>query len=91
MVQSMLGLVPLGAINTLLVDPALPDWMPEMTVRGLRVGLATVTLRFWRTRSGSSRWKVLHKEGKLRVVRQPAPESLSAGWLQRLKGLFESI
>ena len=90
-VQSMLGLVPLGAINTLLVDPALPDWMPEMIVRGLRVGDATVTLRFWRTSSGTSRWKVLHKEGKLRVVRQPAPESLSAGWLQRLKGLFESI
>ena len=91
MVQSMLGLVPLGAINTLLVDPALPDWMPEMIVHGLRVGDATVTLRFWRTTSGASRWKVVHKDGTLRVVRQPAPESLSAGWLQRLKGLFESI
>jgi hypothetical protein len=87
----MLGLVPLGALNTLLVDPALPAWMPELIVHGLRVGDATVTLRFWRSKDGSSRWKVLEKHGTLRVVRQPAPESLSASWIDRIEGLLGSL
>jgi glycogen debranching enzyme len=90
-VQTMLGLVPLGALNTLLVDPALPAWMPELIVHGLRVGDATVTLRFWRSKDGSSRWKVLEKHGTLRVVRQPAPESLSASWIDRIEGLLGSL
>ena len=87
----MLGLVPLAALNTLIVDPVLPTWMPEMVLHGLRVGDATVTLRFWRSKDGSSRWKVLDKHGKLRVVRQPAPESLSAGWMERIRGLLASL
>jgi hypothetical protein len=33
----------------------------------------------------------IHQQGTLRVVRQPAPESLSAGWTERLRGLIESL
>ena len=36
--QSMLGLLPLAPAETLIVDPVLPTWMPEVIVRGLRVG-----------------------------------------------------
>jgi glycogen debranching enzyme len=90
-VQTMLGLVPLAATRTLLVDPALPEWAPEVIVRGVRVGGATVTLRFWRREDGSSTWKVLEQSGALHVVRQPAPESLSARWRDRAKGVLESI
>ena len=49
-----------------------------MVLRGLRVGDATVTLRFWRDEDGASNWEVLHQQGTLHIVRQPAPESLSA-------------
>jgi hypothetical protein len=89
-VQSMLGLLPLAPVETLIVDPILPTWMPEIVVRGLRVGRARVSLRFWRD-GGASKWDVLHKQGTLRVVRQPPPESPTVDVLDRAKGLLESI
>jgi glycogen debranching enzyme len=90
-VQTMLGLVPIGALNTLMVDPALPTWIPELIVRDLRVGDGKATLRFWREEDGASKWEVLHRQGKLHIVRQPAPESLSAGWMERITGVVESL
>jgi glycogen debranching enzyme len=90
-VQTMLGLLPIGSLNTLIVDPALPTWIPELIVRDLRVGGAKVTLRFWREEDGASNWKVLHQQGSLHIVRQPAPESLSAGWTERITDLFGSL
>lgn len=90
-VQTMLGLVPLGPLNTLIVDPALPAWIPELILRDLRVGDAKTTLRFWREEDGASKWQVLHQQGTLHIVRQPAPESLSAGWTERITGLAESL
>jgi hypothetical protein len=62
-----------------------------MILRDLRVGDAKVTLRFWREENGSSRWKVLHQQGKLHIIRQPPPESLSARWTERIAGLVESV
>jgi glycogen debranching enzyme len=90
-VQTMLGLVPIAALNTLLVDPTLPTWMPELILRDLRVGDAKATLRFRREKGGASSWEVLHRQGTLHIVRQPAPESLSAGWTERIAGLVESV
>jgi glycogen debranching enzyme len=90
-VQSMLGLVPLAPIQTLIVDPVLPTWMPEVVVRGLRVGRAMVNLRFWRDDTGASRWDVLHRQGTLRVVRQPPPEAHAVDALDRARALLESI
>jgi glycogen debranching enzyme len=90
-VQTMLGLVPIGALNTLLVDPALPTWMPELILRDIRVGDATATLRFWREEDGASKWETLRRQGTLHIVRQPAPESSSAGWTKRITGLVESL
>ena len=75
-VQSLLGLIPIGAMNTLLLDPVLPQWLPEIVIRDLRVGDAKVTLRFWRTADGSSKWDVLHRQGSLHILRQPPPESV---------------
>jgi len=90
-VQTMLGLVPIAATRTLVVDPLLPSWMPELLLRNLRVGDAKVTLRFWREADGGSNWEVLHQQGTLHVLRQPAPESLSATWSDRASGVLESI
>jgi glycogen debranching enzyme len=91
MVQSLLGLVPYAPLHLLLVDPILPEWLPDLTVSRLRVGDATATLRFWRDGDGESHFKVLQKEGKLHVVRQPWMESTSAGARDRLGGLMESV
>ena len=89
--QTMLGLVPIGALSTLFVDPVLPTWMPEVILRDLRVGNAKATLRFWREENGASNWEVLHRQGKLHIIRQPAPESLSASWTERITGLVQSL
>jgi glycogen debranching enzyme len=89
--QSLLGLVPFAAAETLVVDPVLPSWLPDVILHDLRVGGATVTLRFERDPGGRSHWDLLHKHGTLHVVRQPPPESLSAGWLDRGRALIETI
>jgi glycogen debranching enzyme len=91
LVQSLLGLLPLAPYETLLVDPSLPDWLPELVLRDLRVGGARVTLRFWRQTDGSSAFETLEKRGTLRIIRQPPPESLSAGLSDRFHGLVDTV
>lgn len=90
-VQCLLGVMPLAPYETLLIDPALPAWLPEIVVRGLRVGAATVSLRCWRTAAGRTEFDVLDKQGTLRIVRQPPPESLTASVGDRLRGALESV
>jgi glycogen debranching enzyme len=90
-VQTLLGLLPIAAVNTLVLDPALPEWIPELVMRDLRIGDAKVSLRFWRDRHGESKWEVLHRQGKLRIIRQPPLESLSATWTDRTTGAIQSL
>jgi hypothetical protein len=66
------------------------SWLLEAG-ENLRVGGATVTVRFWRDRTGRSKFRVLRKRGTLHVVRQPPPDSLSADVWQRLHGVMESV
>jgi glycogen debranching enzyme len=87
--QVLLGLLPLAPFNTLVVDPELPEWLPEVVVHDLRVGDARVTLRCWRTPAGKSHFEVLKKAGTLHVVRQPPPEA-DAGFIQRAQALAET-
>jgi glycogen debranching enzyme len=90
-VQALLGLLPIAATRTLVLDPVLPAWIPELILRDLRVGDAKVTLRFRRRRDGTSNWEVLHQQGTLHVVRQPLPESVSAAWTDRTAAVLETI
>ena len=90
-IQVLLGLLPLAQYETLVLDPALPSWLPEIIVHDLRVGQARATLRFWREADGSSTFEVLRKHGTLRVVRQPPPESVEAGLAPRVKGVVETV
>lgn len=90
-IQVMLGLLPLAPFETLVIDPALPSWLPEVVVHDLRVGEARATLRFWREANGASKFDVLHKHGTLRVVRQPPPESIEAGLVPRAKAALETV
>jgi glycogen debranching enzyme len=90
-VQVLLGLLPLAPFETLVVDPSLPSWMPDVIVRDLRVGHARVTLRCWRNAHGVCRFKVLHRVGTLHVVRQPPPEAIDAGLTERAGALGETV
>ena len=91
MVQSILGLLPLAPAETLIVDPVLPSWLPNVVIRNLRVGEATAALRFWRERDGSSAWEVLHTRGTLHVIRQPPPEARSVDAIDRARAFLESV
>lgn len=91
MLQAMLGLYPYAPLNMLLVDPHMPDWLPEITLEGLRVGDATVTIRFYRRADGRGDYEVLDKRGPLHVLRQPSPWSLTAGYAERLKDVLTSL
>jgi glycogen debranching enzyme len=90
LLQSLLGLYPYAPLNLLLLDPHLPAWLPEITLRDLRVGSAVVTLRFSREGEGST-YEVLEKRGRLHVLRQPSPWSLTAGFAERLRDALSSL
>jgi len=55
---------PYAPLNTLIVDPHLPDWLPEITLEGLRVGDSAATIRFYRKENGSSDYRVLETQGR---------------------------
>jgi hypothetical protein len=48
LLQCLLGLKPFAPFKMLFVDPHLPAWLPEITIAGLRVADATVTIPFSR-------------------------------------------
>ncbi|MDQ3802781.1 MAG: amylo-alpha-1,6-glucosidase [Acidobacteriota bacterium] len=91
LLQALLGLYPYAPLNVLLVDPHMPEWLPEITLSNLRVGDAVVTIRFYRTKGGGGDYEVLDKRGPLHVLRQPSPWSLTAGFAERLKDVLTSL
>jgi glycogen debranching enzyme len=75
-VQAMLGIYPFAPAGVLaLVRPRLPAWLPEVTIRHMRVGRATVTIRFDRNADGSASHQVLKRQGPLLVVTGPPPNA----------------
>jgi glycogen debranching enzyme len=88
--QAMLGIYPFAPTKLLFLDPQLPDWLPEITVRNLRVGKAAIDIRFYR-KGKRTHFDILEKKGPLHVLRQPSPWSLSAGFGERIKDVMESL
>jgi glycogen debranching enzyme len=91
LIQALLGLYPYAPLKMLLVDPHLPEWLPEITVRNLRVGGATADLRFFRDGDGRSDWELLDQRGTLHILRQPSPWSLTASFAERLRDALGSL
>ncbi|HET9767666.1 MAG TPA: glycogen debranching N-terminal domain-containing protein [Thermoanaerobaculia bacterium] len=87
-VQTLLGLVPYASLHALVVDPLLPEWLPELELHGLRVGRTRATLRCWRDEGGRGRAEVVEKDGPLHLVRQPPPEAARAGFGRRMRALL---
>ena len=91
LVQTLLGMRAVAALDTLAVSPILPHWLPEVTVQKLRVGGATVTLRFWRDGDGKSDYEIVEQEGTLHIVKQPPVDALNVGIWDRLGALVEGV
>jgi glycogen debranching enzyme len=89
-VQAMLGVYPFAPMKTLLLDPELPDWLPQITLRNLHVGKAVASIRFYR-KGKQTHFDVLDKRGRLHILRQPSPWSLTASFGERIKDLMESL
>jgi len=89
--QAMLGIYPYAPLNALLMDPHLPEWLPEISLHNMRVGPSAVSLRFFRTADGDTDYEILDQRGKLHIVRQPSPWSLTAGWGERVRDAVESL
>ncbi len=66
LLQAILGLQADAPNRRLNVDPQLPAWLPDLHLRGLRVGQAKVDLRFWRE-ARTTRWEAEVKQGQLEV------------------------
>jgi hypothetical protein len=75
----------------LVVDPHLPAWLPDLRLEGLRVGKATLDIEFRRTSRGGTTWRVLDRQGWIRVVRQPPPQAPGSGPLGRLLAAIGSL
>jgi glycogen debranching enzyme len=87
LVQIMLGLYPFAPLRVLaVVRPRLPAWAPELTLTGLRVGRASVDIRFRRRPDGSASWHVLRRQGSLLVIGAGPPDNVgNPGPLDRLE------
>jgi glycogen debranching enzyme len=78
LVQTVLGIYPFAPARVLaLVRPRLPEWLPAVTVRNIRIGDAVVSVRFERTRDGSTAFDVVERRGALLVVEMPPPQDVS--------------
>jgi len=67
LLQAMLGLQQDAPDGKLYVDPALPDWLPDVTLTDLRLGQRHFDIRFWRD-GEETLFKVL--KGKHDLVEQ---------------------
>ncbi len=70
LVQAMLGLELDAPAGVLRVDPELPDWLPQLILRDLRVGANTFEIEFRRT-GGATEYQVLSGD-PMRVIRRGA-------------------
>jgi glycogen debranching enzyme len=64
LMQAMLGFLPDAPRNKLYVDPSLPAWLPDLTVRDLRIGKHKLDIRFWRE-GEQTEFEVLKGNAKL--------------------------
>ena len=66
--QAILGLEPDAPGGVLYVDPVLPEWLPDLTLRNLRMGMQVFDLAFRRGEDGTTELEVLR--GDAQAVRR---------------------
>ena len=79
LLQAMLGFQPDAPNGVLYVDPVLPDWMSDLTVRDLRVGSLIFDIRFT-LKDGKTDFEVT-RGNKDAVLRRSMKE-----WAEQLRG-----
>jgi glycogen debranching enzyme len=89
LLQVTLGIYPFAPLGVLaLVRPRLPSSIPEVTIRDLRVGRASVTLRFTRRPDGSAAHDIVERRGRLAIIEAGPPGAEDdISWRERLERL----
>jgi glycogen debranching enzyme len=67
LLQAILGIQADAPNGRLYVDPDLPTWLPDITLRQLSIGNATVDLRFWREHD-RTHWAADVRSGEIEVI-----------------------
>lgn len=75
LVQALLALRPAAPLRAVLVDPHLPEWLPDLRLEGVRVGGATVDLTVRRRRGGRTSVRV--RGDRLAVVRRSPRQAVT--------------
>jgi glycogen debranching enzyme len=68
-IRTILGFQADAPNDRLYLDPYLPDWLPDLTLKDLRVGKHVYDVRFWRE-GQASKWEVLRGDAA-RVLQRP--------------------
>jgi hypothetical protein len=74
----ILGVAPDAPNGKLYLDPALPEWLPALTMRDLSVGAALFDISFWRD-GDVTRFEVL--KGDPHAVEQKSFATQTHRWL----------
>lgn len=90
-IQALLGMHGLAPLGLLLVNPHLPEWLPDLRLEGLRVGQSVLDLEFHRRKNGQTRYHVQRRKGHIRVLHQPVPDEPDATLSRRLRDALGSI
>jgi glycogen debranching enzyme len=74
--HALTGIIPLAPLSAVIIDPALPAWMPEVTIRNLAVGEQRVSIALHRDSNGETHHEIVEGGAGLRVCR---PNSAAPG------------
>jgi glycogen debranching enzyme len=78
-IQSLLGMRAIALLDLLILDPALPPWLPNFR------------LEFRRVESGQTDYRVTRRDGSVRVLHQPPPNAPSTGFVRRAQEALSSL
>ncbi len=70
LMQAILGIQADAPNHRLYVNPVLPAWLPDVTLKGIAVGDSEVDLRFWRE-GDRTRWEPAVHNGSIQVIEKP--------------------
>jgi hypothetical protein len=89
-VQILLGIYPFAPFGAIaLVRPRLPSWIDVLEIERMRVGEATISLRFERGGDGTTGYRITDQEGSLRVLDAPPPQVAGdASAVERLESIL---
>jgi glycogen debranching enzyme len=77
LLQAILGIALDAPRGRIFVDPALPAWLPDVTLLDLRLGRRSIDIRFWRD-DATTRFEVLRGPAQIVEQRQFYPVAAPA-------------